>query len=101
MPPPQRAAFHHQLRRPRNLRPPQTLGNGSPQRLAVPIPIERPVVIGLAHDEIVRARILRGLIDNFHTPLVVATVLSIALAFIADVGIAGVQRVAIPWARAA
>jgi osmoprotectant transport system permease protein len=43
--------------------------------------------------------ILQGLIDNFHTPLVVATVLSIALAFVADVGIAGVQRLAVPWAR--
>jgi osmoprotectant transport system permease protein len=43
--------------------------------------------------------ILRGLIDNFHTPLVVATVLSIALAFVADLGIAGVQRLAVPWAR--
>jgi osmoprotectant transport system permease protein len=43
--------------------------------------------------------ILRGLIDNFHTPLVVATVLSVVLAFIADIGIAGVQRLAIPWSR--
>ena len=45
--------------------------------------------------------ILEGLIDNFHTPLVVATVLSIALAFVADIGLAGVQRLAIPWARSA
>ena len=43
--------------------------------------------------------ILRGLIDNFHTPLVVATALSIALAFIADLGLAGAQRLAVPWAR--
>ncbi len=43
--------------------------------------------------------ILQGLIDNFHTPLVVATALSILLAFVADVGIAGVQWVAVPWAR--
>lgn len=43
--------------------------------------------------------ILRGLIDNFHTPLVVATALSIALALVADVGIAGVQRLAVPWSR--
>ncbi len=45
--------------------------------------------------------ILRGLIDNFHTPLVVATVLCIALAFVADLGIAGIQRLAVPWARGA
>jgi osmoprotectant transport system permease protein len=43
--------------------------------------------------------ILQGLIDNFHTPLVIATVLSVALAFVADIGLAGVQRLAVPWAR--
>jgi osmoprotectant transport system permease protein len=43
--------------------------------------------------------ILRGLIENFHTPLVVATVLSVVLAFIADLGLAGVQRIAVPWSR--
>jgi osmoprotectant transport system permease protein len=43
--------------------------------------------------------ILRGLIENFHTPLVVATVLSIVLALIADLTLAGVQRLAIPWGR--
>jgi osmoprotectant transport system permease protein len=41
----------------------------------------------------------KGLIENFHTPLVVATVLSIALALVADLLIAGAQRVAVPWAR--
>jgi osmoprotectant transport system permease protein len=45
--------------------------------------------------------ILQGLIDDFHTPLVVATVLSVALAFVADIGLAGVQRLAVPWARSA
>jgi len=45
--------------------------------------------------------ILRGLVDNFHTPLVVATVLSIALAFVADLGLAGAQRLAVPWTRSA
>ncbi len=44
--------------------------------------------------------ILRGLIENFHTPLVVATLLSIALALVADLALAGAQRIAIPWARA-
>ena len=43
--------------------------------------------------------ILRGLIENFHTPLVVATVLSIALALVADLTLAGVQLIAVPWSR--
>jgi osmoprotectant transport system permease protein len=45
--------------------------------------------------------ILRGFIENFHTPLVVATGLSIALAFVADLSLAGLQRLAVPWARSA
>lgn len=43
--------------------------------------------------------ILTGLVENFRTPLLVATVLSIALAFAADLLLAGVQRLALPWAR--
>ncbi|HEY8862652.1 MAG TPA: ABC transporter permease [Candidatus Dormibacteraeota bacterium] len=43
----------------------------------------------------------QGLIESFHTPLVVATVLSIALALVADLTLAGAQRLAIPWSRAA
>src|SRR5690348_12169246 len=45
--------------------------------------------------------ILRGLIENFHTPLVVATVLSIFLALVADLALAGAQRFVVPWARPA
>jgi len=45
--------------------------------------------------------ILKGLIENFHTPLVVATVLSIFLALVADLGLAGAQRLAVPWSRGA
>ena len=45
--------------------------------------------------------ILTGLTDSFHTPLVVGTVLSVLLAFVADVALATVQRVAVPWARPA
>jgi osmoprotectant transport system permease protein len=45
------------------------------------------------------ALIYKGLIESFHTPLVVATVLSIALALVADLAIAGTQRIAVPWAR--
>src|SRR6266576_2789938 len=41
--------------------------------------------------------ILRGFIENFHTPLVIATGLSIALAFVADLSLAGLQRLAVPW----
>src|ERR1700737_1446402 len=41
----------------------------------------------------------RGLIENFHTPLVVATVLSIALALVADLALVGVERLAVPWSR--
>jgi osmoprotectant transport system permease protein len=43
--------------------------------------------------------ILRGFIENFHTPLVVATVLSIALALVADLALAAAQRLVVPWAR--
>jgi osmoprotectant transport system permease protein len=41
----------------------------------------------------------RGLIENFHTPLVVATALSIVLALVADLALVGLQRVAVPWSR--
>jgi osmoprotectant transport system permease protein len=43
--------------------------------------------------------ILQGLTDNFHTPLVVGTVLSVLLAFVADVGLGLTQRLAVPWSR--
>ena len=41
----------------------------------------------------------KGLIEGFHTPLVVATVLCVALALVADLTLAGVQRLAVPWSR--
>jgi osmoprotectant transport system permease protein len=47
------------------------------------------------------ALIRQGQIEDFHTPLVVGTGLSIALAAFADVLFAGVQRLAVPWARPA
>jgi osmoprotectant transport system permease protein len=40
-----------------------------------------------------------GLLRDFKTPLVVGTVLSVALAVIADLSLAGAQRVITPWAR--
>jgi osmoprotectant transport system permease protein len=41
----------------------------------------------------------KGLIENFHTPLVVGTVLSIALALVADLALIFAQRIAVPWSR--
>ncbi len=45
--------------------------------------------------------ILRGLIQDFHTPLVVATVLCMVLALFADLLLAGAQRLIVPLARPA
>src|SRR5438046_8878143 len=39
-----------------------------------------------------------GLLRDFKTPLVVGTVLSVALAVVADLGLTGAQRVITPWA---
>jgi osmoprotectant transport system permease protein len=41
-----------------------------------------------------------GLLRDFKTPLVVGTVLSVALAVAADLGLAGAQRIFTPWSRA-
>ncbi len=43
--------------------------------------------------------ILEGLTRDFRTPLVVGSVLSVALAALADLGLAGVERLATPWSR--
>jgi osmoprotectant transport system permease protein len=43
--------------------------------------------------------ILDGLIRDFKTPLVVGTVLSIALAIVADLSLASLQRLVTPWAQ--
>ena len=43
--------------------------------------------------------ILEGLIRDFRTPLVVGSALSVALAVVADLGLAGVERLITPWAR--
>ena len=43
--------------------------------------------------------ILDGLIRDFKTPLVVGTLLSVALATVADVSLSGVQRLLTPWSR--
>ena len=43
--------------------------------------------------------ILQGLIGDFKTPLLVGTVGSILLALVADLGLAGLERVLTPWSR--
>src|SRR5712691_3650137 len=43
--------------------------------------------------------ILDGLIRDFKTPLVVGTVLSVVLAVVSDLSLAGLQRLITPWAR--
>src|SRR2546427_458304 len=43
--------------------------------------------------------ILRGLIQDFRTPLVVATALCIVIALFADLALAGAQRLVVPWGR--
>jgi len=44
--------------------------------------------------------ILVGLTRDFRTEIVVGTVLSVALAVVADALLLGVQRVVTPWTRA-
>jgi osmoprotectant transport system permease protein len=44
--------------------------------------------------------ILDGLDTFFWTPLIVGVVLSVALAFLADVALLGLQRLMTPWAKA-
>ena len=45
--------------------------------------------------------ILEGLDEFFWTPLILGSVLSVALGLLADVGLLGVQRLVTPWARPA
>src|SRR2546421_6539698 len=40
-----------------------------------------------------------GLLRDFKTPLVVGTVLSVVLAVVADLSLAGAQRIVTPWSR--
>ncbi|MGH7861098.1 MAG: ABC transporter permease [Candidatus Dormibacteraceae bacterium] len=44
--------------------------------------------------------ILQGLVEDFRTPLLVGTLGSVALAVLADLGLAEVQRSLAPWSRA-
>jgi osmoprotectant transport system permease protein len=45
--------------------------------------------------------ILEGLDEFFWTPLILGSVLSVALGVLADAGLLGVQRLVTPWARTA
>jgi osmoprotectant transport system permease protein len=45
--------------------------------------------------------ILEGLDEFFWTPLILGSVLSVALGLLADLGLLGAQRLVMPWARAA
>ena len=45
--------------------------------------------------------ILEGLDEFFWTPLILGSVLSVALGILADAGLLGVQRLVTPWARGA
>ena len=42
--------------------------------------------------------IYQGFIESFRTPLVVGMVLCVAFALVADILLAGVRRLAMPWA---
>lgn len=45
--------------------------------------------------------IYQGLIESFHTPLVVGMLMCVALALVADVGLIAAQRLVVPWSRTA
>jgi osmoprotectant transport system permease protein len=45
------------------------------------------------------ALIYDGLLRDFRTPLVVGTALVVAMAIVVDLGLAGVQRILMPWNR--
>ena len=55
--------------------------------------------VEVEHDLALGQLIYEGLIDDFRTPLLMGTLLSILLALVADLTLAGVQRLAVPWAR--
>lgn len=54
------------------------------------------IVIGLGG---LGSLIYDGLLRDFKTPLLVGTVLSVALALVADLSLAGLQRLVTPWAQ--
>src|SRR5437763_78667 len=65
--------------------------------IAAPTAVTATALIGQG---VLRQLINEGLIQDFKTPLLVGTVLSIALALVADVSLAGAERLLTPWSRA-
>ena len=68
-------------------------------RLATVTTIGLVTVTGLIGQGGLGAFIIQGINFDFRTPVVVGSVLSVALAFVADAGLAGAQRLLTPWAR--
>src|SRR6267378_4300864 len=68
-------------------------------RIATVTTIGLVTVTGLIGEGGLGSLIYDGLLRDFKTPLVVGTVLSVALAVVADLGLAGAERVVTPWAR--
>jgi osmoprotectant transport system permease protein len=68
-------------------------------RIATVTVIGLVTVTGLIGQGGLGAFIIEGINRDFRTPLVVGSVGSVALAVLADVGLAGVARLSAPWAR--
>src|SRR5206468_8465920 len=68
-------------------------------RIATVTTIGLVTVTGLIGEGGLGALIIEGINRDFHTPLVVGTACSVALAVVADVGLAGVARLLSPWSR--
>jgi osmoprotectant transport system permease protein len=70
-------------------------------RIATVTTIGLVTVTGLIGQGGLGALIIDGINRDFRTPLVVGSVLSITLAVLADVGLAGIARLLSPWSRGA
>jgi osmoprotectant transport system permease protein len=68
-------------------------------RLATVTTVGLVTVTGLIGQGGLGAFIIQGINFDFRTPVVVGSALSVALAFVADAGLAGAQRLLTPWAR--
>jgi osmoprotectant transport system permease protein len=68
-------------------------------RIATVTTIGLVTVTGLIGQGGLGAFIVEGINRDFRTPIVVGSVLSVALAVVADIGLAGLTRVLAPWAR--
>ena len=68
-------------------------------RIATVTTIGLVTVTGLIGQGGLGAFIIEGINFDFRTPVVVGSVLSVALAFVADAGLSGAQRLLTPWAR--